>query len=308
MCVYVFMCPCVRTACPPGWTFRSDARGRAYFRYAPVKKTTWQDPRFLPDGWEQRIDDNGQVYYAFRPTSMTTWTDPRGLPTPWTAVLEPSQTEITFCLNGLTTNIDPRGLPHGFSQLVDPRQPHRVYFQNDITKTTSYKDPRDSMSVSQRTEALSSQRSHYMAEQLQAAVEANRTSDEYNASGTTGQLVLDVERQFDQLIADIDSDRDSWLESRNRDWEIAEQQFARSLERDASRLSTKHAQQRQEFEERIRHERAAMEARLSQEIENNIERATNARSEWQAMFEKEKNTVCCVCFLSPPPPPPPRMQ
>lgn len=41
---------------PPRWEQRKAASGRVYFADHVSKKTTWQDPRFMPDNWDQRLD------------------------------------------------------------------------------------------------------------------------------------------------------------------------------------------------------------------------------------------------------------
>lgn len=59
-----------------------------------TKKTTWQDPRFLPRNWDQRIDPiSNRVYFAYHKTRQTTFVDPRGLPPGWEMRLSREGTE-----------------------------------------------------------------------------------------------------------------------------------------------------------------------------------------------------------------------
>jgi hypothetical protein len=74
----------IKHPCPEGWSFKTNGSNQAYFMYHPTKKTSWQDPRFLPSGWQQHVNQDGSIEYTYKEREggvvvYKTPVDPRGL-------------------------------------------------------------------------------------------------------------------------------------------------------------------------------------------------------------------------------------
>lgn len=147
---------------PPNWELRKASNGRPYFADHRTKKTTWQDPRFLPTGWDQRIDPiSNRVYFAYHRTQQTTFVDPRGLGHGWEMRLSHAGVEyfiyedtrfaddtiesvsdlnVSTRFPRLATFVDPRGCDQHVDVALD--RFGRMYFRDVQTRKTSWPDPR----------------------------------------------------------------------------------------------------------------------------------------------------------------------
>lgn len=279
---------------------REDDQGHVYFRFAPTKQTTWQDPRLLPHGWSQQIDNHGMLYFSYKPARATCWLDPRGMPSNWLQVMVPENPNPVFVHEptGKHTNVDPRGLPPGFSQAIDLTS-DRVYFQNHSTRSTQWEDPRDSLPPEEVIKLRNQQREEWyqvaLANAVAVAEEEKRAQDSKEEAGSFDKI---WERRMDEMLnqhravrAQKESEWSVFAESR----EVADRAALAELNAAAAELETKLAEELKVFDEEYQRKRVALLASQDSRRETlyasqqaRREQVSKESDKWRHEFEQMK--------------------
>jgi atrophin-1 interacting protein 4 len=141
---------------PNGLEKRTDSLGRPYYVDHLTRTTTWERPEPLPRGFERKVDPRGRLYYVDHNTRTTTWQKPtvdtvrsyeqwRGNET------RNFQAQLTNMDNryaqqtNMSASSDGAGqMPEGYEQRTDANG--RKYYVDHRTRTTTWDDPRKSVS------------------------------------------------------------------------------------------------------------------------------------------------------------------
>eukprot|EP00462_Mataza_sp_D1_P023056 CAMPEP_0175142214 /NCGR_PEP_ID=MMETSP0087-20121206/12654_1 /TAXON_ID=136419 /ORGANISM="Unknown Unknown, Strain D1" /LENGTH=727 /DNA_ID=CAMNT_0016425951 /DNA_START=122 /DNA_END=2305 /DNA_ORIENTATION=- len=293
-------------ALPWGWSMRTDKNNHVFFRNHRSRMTTWQDPRFLPADWVQCISDKGKVFFVQLSTKLTTWVDPRALPPHWKCCIAKGTSKMVFHFkhkSGAITEsyVDPRGLPEGTTQHMDAEK-RREYFQDNLTETTSWDDPRKKMERKVLLAQRVSDRKRWEVKMLAKAamrcakVAAVRGKQMKAPKG----LTVEQQAQYNTVLSNIfyfwsekkqslEADKRTWFQSNQDCWrdrqisiELTWAKKAQELRKERERLEEFQKEEMRDWEQRAMEEMARQRRKLIEEQEKKFKELTVVQGKTQA--------------------------